>query len=210
MIYMKIDKIMLGQMLDDKAVGIYSVAVLLSEAWYFIPMAVVSSVAPSIIEAKKISEKVYYDRLQKTFDLMAVLAYSIAIPLTFLSGWIILLLFGENFADAGPVLAIHIWAALFVFLGVARSPWILNEGLMKFAFVSTLVGAIVNVTLNLILIPYYNAAGAATATLVSQFVAAVFMLFILSKTRKVAFMMLKAILLLNFISQVIKKLNKGR
>jgi PST family polysaccharide transporter len=56
MVYMKIDQIMLGQMLGDDAVGIYSSAVRISEVWYFIPMMVVASVSPSVLEAKKNDE----------------------------------------------------------------------------------------------------------------------------------------------------------
>ena len=38
MVYMKIDQIMLGQILGDESVGIYSAALRISEIWYFIPM----------------------------------------------------------------------------------------------------------------------------------------------------------------------------
>ena len=47
--YMRIDQIMLGEMIGAGAVGIYSVAVLLSGAWHFIPMAIITSVYPAII-----------------------------------------------------------------------------------------------------------------------------------------------------------------
>jgi O-antigen/teichoic acid export membrane protein len=60
MIYMKIDQIMLGQMVGDEAVGIYSAAVRISEVWYFVPIAIVASVFPAILEAKKRSETQYY------------------------------------------------------------------------------------------------------------------------------------------------------
>ncbi|MEO1187108.1 MAG: flippase, partial [Cyanobacteria bacterium J06636_27] len=56
LIFMKIDQIMLGQMKGDSEVGIYSAAVRVSELWYFIPTAIVSSVAPSIYAAKEKSE----------------------------------------------------------------------------------------------------------------------------------------------------------
>lgn len=56
-IYMKTDQVMIKNMLDAKAVGNYAVAVRISEAWCFIPMAITSSVFPAIINAKKISEK---------------------------------------------------------------------------------------------------------------------------------------------------------
>lgn len=58
-VYMKIDQLMLGQMIGDEAVGIYSAAVRVSEVWYFIPMAIAASVFPAILEAKKRSEAQY-------------------------------------------------------------------------------------------------------------------------------------------------------
>ena len=81
MVYMRIDQIMLGQMLGDKAVGIYTAAVRISEVWYFIPMAIVASVFPSIIVSEKQSEALYYQRLQKLYDLMVLLALVVAIPM---------------------------------------------------------------------------------------------------------------------------------
>lgn len=68
MVYMKIDQVILGEMIDNKAVGIYSAAIRISEVWYFIPMAIVSSVSPSIIRVKKENEGLYYLRLQKLFS----------------------------------------------------------------------------------------------------------------------------------------------
>src|SRR5829696_232507 len=53
-VYMRIDVVMLGELADSDAVGIYSVAVRLSEVWYFIPIAIVSSVLPSLIQAKQV------------------------------------------------------------------------------------------------------------------------------------------------------------
>lgn len=79
-IYMKIDQVMIKNMLDVKAVGNYAVAVKLTEVWYFIPVVISSSLFPAIIKAKKISEKLYYGRLQKLYDLMTWLAIGIALP----------------------------------------------------------------------------------------------------------------------------------
>jgi PST family polysaccharide transporter len=103
MIYISIDKIMLGQLANSEAVGIYSVATRLSELWVFLPAAIVPSVNPSIIEAKNVSESLYYERLQKVFNVMTSLAYSIAIPMTFLSKPIVVLLYGQNYESAGGV-----------------------------------------------------------------------------------------------------------
>ena len=193
MVYMRIDQIMLGQMLGDESVGIYSAAVRISEVWYFIPMIIVASVFPSIIEAKKQDETIYYQRLQKLYDMMVMLALSLALLMTFLSDWVITLLFGNAYQQSGPVLAIHIWAGIFVFLGVASGNWFIIEGLQKLSFYRTLLGAVINIGANFILIPKYGAVGAAVATVFSQIIAAYAFDVISFKTRNLFWMKTRAL-----------------
>ena len=82
-VYMKIDQIMLGEMIGKKAVGTYAAAVRLSEIWYFIPMAIASSVFPSIVKSKQLDEQIYKKRMQKFYDLNAILAYGLSVPFFF-------------------------------------------------------------------------------------------------------------------------------
>lgn len=195
MVYMRIDQIMLGQMLGDESVGIYSAAVRISEVWYFIPMTITASVFPSIIKVKKTNEAKYYQRLQKLYDIMVLLALAVAIPMTFLSEFVVTLLFGNAYIQAGSVLSIHIWAGIFVFLWVASGRWFIIEGLQKYAFYRNLLGAIVNVSLNLILIPKFGIIGAAWATVVSLACVSIFFNAFNSKTRPVFFMLFKSFLI---------------
>ena len=201
-IYMKIDQIMLGQMVGDEAVGIYSAAVRISEVWYFIPMMIVASVFPAILEAKKRSEAQYYQRLQHLYDLMVWLSVAVALPMTFLSTPIVTLLFGENFSASGTVLAIHIWASVFVFLGVASGKWFLAENRQMLNLQRTALGAVVNVVLNFLLIPDYGPVGAAVATVVSQATAAFFFDAVQPVTREMFFMKIKSMNLLRLISHL--------
>ncbi|MBN3872993.1 flippase [Nostoc sp. JL33] len=168
LIYMRIDQVMLGQMIGNSEVGIYSAAVRISEIWYFIPGAIVSSVAPSIYAAKEKSESLYYQRIGKLLSLMTCISFAIALPLTFLSDKIIMVMFGSGYAEAGTILAVHIWTSLFVFMGLATSPWFIAEGLNHVSLGKTLFGAILNIILNLLLIPKYAGLGAAIATIISQ------------------------------------------
>ena len=193
MIYMRIDQIMIGQMLGDKSVGIYSAAVRVSEIWYFIPISIVASVYPSIIDAKKTSESLYYQRLQKLYDIMVLLSLVVAIPMTFFSDWIINLLFGHAYSQSGSILAVHVWAGIFVFLGIASEKWLLIEGLQRYSLYRTLLGAIVNVTLNLLMIPKYGTIGAAYATVVSFAIAAIFFDLLQKKTRPMFIMKLRSL-----------------
>ena len=182
-IYMKIDQVMIKEMLGVEQVGFYAAAVRLSEAWYFIPMLITSSLFPAIINAKKQSEERYYQRLQKLYNLMVWMAVGIALPTTFLAPWVITFLYGEVFLPSAMVLSIHIWAGVFVFLGVASGKWYICENMQKGLFYRTAGGAICNVILNVIMIPKYGISGAAISTFISQSVAAYFYDALNHKTR---------------------------
>lgn len=170
MVYMRIDQIMIKEMLGEYDVGIYSAAVRLSEAFYFIPMLITASIFPAILNAKTHSETLYKERLQRLYVFMVWFAIFIALPMIFLSDWLILLFFGQAYLEAGQVLMLHMWAAVFVFLGVSFSNYLLAENLTKIALKRTLVGVISNVVLNFFLIPIYGLVGAAIATLMAQFI----------------------------------------
>lgn len=194
MIYMKIDQIMLGEMLGIQAVGLYSAATRISEVWYFIPTAIASSVAPAIYAAKKDNnEFLYYRRIEQLLRILSFTAILIALPMSFLSGIIITGLFGNEYAESGPILAVHIWAALFVFMGVGSSYWFIAEGLTHLALRRTLIGAITNIILNLALIPLYGGLGAAISTVISQSFAAFFSHAIDPRTRKIFRVQLKVL-----------------
>ncbi len=169
-LYMRIDQTMLGAMLPGdagkRAAGIYAVAVQLSEMWYFIPTAIVNSAFPAVVQARQSSPTLYEARLQRLFNLLALLSYAIAIPMTFLSG-VVIRIYGADYQEAGPMLAILMWAGLWVSLGLVREAAIQAESKLVYSMLSTLVGAAVNVAANLVLIPALAGLGAAIATTVS-------------------------------------------
>ncbi|MFU2486566.1 flippase [Thauera sp. WH-1] len=193
MVYMKTDQIMLGQMIGDHEVGIYSAAARISEVWYFIPMIIVTSVFPTIINAKSRSEELYYQRFQKLFTFLAWTSVLIALPMTFLSTPLIIVLYGPEYIESGQILAIHIWASVFVSLGVASSRWFIAENLPLLNFKRTAFGALMNIILNLALIPKYGAHGAALATVASQATSSFLVDCTSSQTRHIFLMKIKAL-----------------
>ncbi len=167
-IYLKIDQVMIKEILDNEAVGQYAVAVKLSELWTLIPAILIPTLFPAIIKAKKESDHLYYRRLQQLYDVMIWLAVMIAIPVSFFSYSIVDILFGEQYTEAGSVLSIHVWANIFIFLGTANAKWFIVENYTKKLLFRTALGAVLNIVGNLILIPMYGIQGAAFATLLSQ------------------------------------------
>jgi len=193
MIYVRLDTVMLKVMQGNLAVGLYSAATRISEVWYFIPVAIVSSVSPAIMRAKDDSE-LFYGRLRKLFSLMTVTAYLIGSIVALASHGIVRILYSSSYSGAAPVLAIHVWASVFVFLGVAQSPWDLSKDLLTLSLYRTVAGAVVNVAMNLYLIPRYSATGAAIATVVSYAVSAVFANAFSVRTRPVFWMQMNALI----------------
>jgi O-antigen/teichoic acid export membrane protein len=112
------------------------------------------------------------------------MAVAIALPMTFLSDWVVELLYGSEYSEAASVLMIHIWAGVFVALGVTASKWVISENLLQNALIRTTAGAVLNIVLNYILIQRYNIVGVAFATLISYFFVNYFSLSFYKKTRK--------------------------
>jgi PST family polysaccharide transporter len=162
-------------------------------------MMIVASVFPAILEAKKRDDGQYLQRLQRLYDLMVRLSIVIALPMTFIATPLVVTLFGSAYAKSGPVLAIHIWASVFVFLGVASSQWFVAENRQILSFQRTLLGAVVNVILNLILIPPFGPIGAAVATVIAYAMAA-FLADLLQKgTRQMFLMKLSSMNIFKFL-----------
>ncbi len=199
-IYMKIDQVMIKEFLGNGEVGQYSAAVRLSEAWYFIPTIICSSLFPAIINAKLKDDTLYKDRLQRLYNLMVVLGVVIILPVLMLSDWMINLLYGVAFQRSAAVLNIHILGSVFVFLGVANQKWFISENYQAYNIICLGAGMLANIVLNVIMIPKMGIMGAAYATLISQFIASVLAPAFFKKTRNSFYMMLKAL----FFVQVFK------
>jgi PST family polysaccharide transporter len=191
MVYMRIDAVMLKVMQGDFAVGLYSAATRVSEVWYFIPTAIVSSVSPAIMRAKN-DPDIFYGRLRKLFSLMTITACVIGTIVALASHAIIRILYSNSYSGAAPVLAVHVWASVFVFLGVAQSPWDLSKNMLSLSLYRTLSGAILNIVMNLYLIPRYSAMGAAISTVVSYAISGVFANAFSARTRPIFLMQMKS------------------
>jgi O-antigen/teichoic acid export membrane protein len=202
---MRIDQIMLGEMVNDHEVGMYSAALKLSEIWYIIPTIICNSFFPSIIDGKKISQKIYFRKFQRLFDILFLISLAIAIGVTIFSDQVIDILYGDQYSGAAIILTIHIWAAVFVFVGVGSTNFFIIENLQIKTFTRTALGAVANIILNLILIPKYLAIGAAVATLISQFLSS-YVFDLLSRKTYVLFKMkTRSMLGINYILWFFRK-----
>lgn len=205
LLYINIDRVMLGNMVGKEAVGIYSSAATLSESWWFLESIVSSSLYPMIIQSRDLGKAVYDRRLQKYYDLISLMAYGLILVMIPSASLVITILYGKAYQAAIPILIVHICSALFSFLGAAQSNWIVNEGLQKFNLYSRLAGLVSNILLNLLLIPLYGGMGAAIATIISYAIGGYFFYLVIPVTRENAVRMTKALLLPIRLPKVIQE-----
>lgn len=181
-IYMRIDQVMIMSLVGAQAVGQYSAAVRISEGWYFVPMIITSTLFPAVIKAKEQGEEIYRVRVQALYNVLFWFAVGVAAVMTFMSRWAVNVLYGSAYADAGNILMIHIWAGVFVSMGYVNNKWHYAENLQQYLLLNTFLGALINIALNIMLIPKLEGIGAAIATLISYSVVVYFMMFVRHKT----------------------------
>ena len=194
-IYLKIDQVMLGIMLDSYAVGVYAAATRVSEVWYFIPAAIVTSFFPQLIKNRQAGPSVYTVYIQKLNDVLFTLAVGVAVLMTLLGNGLVNWLFGESYSDSVPILVVHIWGAVFVFMRALLSKWLIAENLLALSLLSQGLGALANVALNYFLIPILGPIGAAYATVISYSIAAYIVLFFHPKLWRMAIITTKSFFL---------------
>jgi polysaccharide transporter, PST family len=196
LVYMKIDILLLGDMVGESEAGIYSAAVRISESFYFLSMIISSSTFPILMENREL----FYERFRKITGTMVILSYAISIPV-FLFSSLIISIFGKDYTASGPVLAVHIWSTLFIFLAIIQGAWYIQKGTpgIYMQLRRTIVGAVLNVLLNLILIPMYGSIGAAVATLISYSYVGFFSNLFSSGTRDIFRLQFRAILMIDLI-----------
>jgi len=166
-IYMKIDQVMIKNMIGNEAVGYYSVAVRFSEIWSFIPVVVSGSLFPSIVNAKNESKEMYHKRLLYLFRLLVFISLIISFLILLFSKYIIIYTYGNLYIQSVEILQIYVWSIVFVFLNSSSWKWYILENLQHLAAIRLTIGALLNIVLNIIWIDDYGLKGAAYATLVS-------------------------------------------
>lgn len=201
-LYARIDQVMLGSMLPTKTeLGVYSAAVQIAELWYFVPMAIIISFKPVIMNKKKINEKIYMKSVQLLYTIVAWIGIGFGVFILLFSKLIVSILYGAEFLKAASILSISIWAGTFSMFGSARSIWLICEGLQKYSMGYIGAGCIMNVILNYLLIPTLGGYGAAVATLASQITVALIAPSFFKETRVSSIMMLKAFKLEGFLKK---------
>lgn len=182
-IYSEMDKIMLGQMLSEEAVGYYTAATKISSMWSFVVMALINSSRPVIIASRNKSQEQYVKQNKRLYAAVIWIGIAAGLGISLLAKIIIYILYGIEYMPSVSSLQISAWYTMFAMLGSARGIWIVCEDKAKYVKYYLGIGAVANVILNYLLIPAYGPGGAAAATLITQIFTAVFAPALFKETR---------------------------
>ena len=209
--YMRLDQIMIRQIMNDTANGHYAAAVRLSEIWYIIPTILCAILFPAILNARRNDPQLYVKRLKILNGFLFWLALIVSVVVAPLSDVLIGWLYGAEYSPAAGILKYHIWSSLFVFMGVCSGYWLIAEGLEKVSLYRTLAGLIINMGLNFLMIPRYGAIGAAISGFCGQVMAAFLSMLILPITRPIIWIQLESVIfpIKHIILFVLKKVSKN-
>src|SRR5690606_32428513 len=103
-LFMRLDQVMLKFVVGEESVGVYSAAVRISEAWYFLPAAIVAASFPKIVQLKDGWPDKYLDAVLVLFSILVFMTISAATFFIATSDFIIFLIYGDGFKESSLVL----------------------------------------------------------------------------------------------------------
>ena len=195
-VYAYLDRIMIGRMMKDIDVGYYSIAASLAAMWIFVPIAVINSYKPTIIEYQKNGDRQnFLLRLKQLISVVFWMCAAVAIVITLFGGIAVRILYGTEYLPAIGPLSLLVWAEVFGVTSMTRIIWILCEGKNRYVKYYVFLGVVTNVILNCILIRSMGIIGAAIATLATQIVVCIIAPLFFKETRPLTGVVADGILL---------------
>ena len=184
-IYHRVDQVMLHSMAGDRVLGPYVIAVQLIELFSALPVALMSSLFP-ILSCTASDEPRFTHYLSTSYRVLLLVVFGACAVMTPIAAPMIQLFYGNAYSATSPLLIVLIWSEVPVFFGVVISNAMVARGLQNYLPLSTVVGAVVNILLNLVLIPRYGALGSSWATVVSYCLASMLMFLCFPATRRLS------------------------
>ena len=183
-LFMQTDRIMLKLMKGNEEAGFYIAAATCSGLLGFVFAAINDSMRPLIFEYKKNDNvKKYIRSLKVLFCITVWLSILYSVFITFFSPLIIKIMYGDKYLPSIVTLQILVWYSIFSNIGGAKDVWILAESKQKYLIYLNSIGALINIILNFIFINFLGAAGAALASLLTQLITNVLLMYLIPALR---------------------------
>jgi O-antigen/teichoic acid export membrane protein len=169
-LYLRLDIVMLQLMTEEKMVGFYSAAYKLFEVAVVLPHSFMLVLFPTLVEEYHSNRPQFKSRFKKALVIYSLIGGSIALTFWSFSYEIITLIYGDKFLPSIDILDILSWAILLFFVNFLLSNMLIASGLERINTWNLVGATVLNIILNLALIPLYGGIGSAWATLFCEIV----------------------------------------
>jgi O-antigen/teichoic acid export membrane protein len=181
LIAFKIDTIMLAFISGDVATGLYSAAYKLLEALMFVPSVYATALLPVFSKFHVSSQDSLQFSYYKSFKYLSMLGIPIAVGTTLLADQIITFIYRNGYTEATVILQILIWAIPIIFVSYVLGASITSINRQHETVRISFLCMLLNVGLNLLLIPTYGYLGAAIVTVITELALFLFYFHLISK-----------------------------
>lgn len=166
-IYQRIDQVIIKGLLNNEAVGYFSVAAKFSEFILFVPLIMSQTIAPLLVSIYSSDKDVYKQKSQQFIDITVWVSVVLSIFISVVSYPLIRYTFGVQYLAAVPILQVLSFKAIGMALSNSCGQLIVIEGVQKWAVIRNLIGCAICVASNYLFIPLFGVVGSAFATLVT-------------------------------------------
>jgi O-antigen/teichoic acid export membrane protein len=185
LIYLKGDTLILSLVKPQSDVGIYGAGYKVVDVLIILPFMFAGLALPILTAYWAKGSFGHFKRtLQKSFDLMLIVAIPLVVGTQFLAKDVMTLVAGDEFAGSGDVLRILIGAAGLIFVAAIFAHAIIAIDRQKKTIMAYFFTSVTSVIGYIILIPNYSYLGAAWMTVYSEFVVALFSIYYVWKFTK--------------------------
>lgn len=168
LVFMRMDQIMLFYIKGESYVGIYSSTIwLMEKLLFFIPIILIPFF-PYLAKQYNKDKNQYFYAVNLGFKTMSLFVVPIVIYTMFFGDQIMTFIFGSAYTESGSVLRILIISLIFIYWGALNQKILVMTGYLKLDLFFAATSAVLNVILNLILIPDYGVIGAAISTVIAH------------------------------------------
>ena len=167
-VYFKLDTIILSVLQSNSDVGIYNVAYKIMENLIFFPAMLAGLILPLLSHTLTSNRKLFEEIVDKTFKVFLLIVFPLIMGVWVLAPEIIAIISGSGFGESVRVLRILVFALGCIFFGHYFTMLLIVSGAQKKLMKALLVAAVVNISLNLLLIPKYSYIAAASVSLLTE------------------------------------------
>lgn len=167
-IYQRIDQVLVRNLIDEAALGQYSVAVRITNFIVFIPGVIATTVAPVLVKARKNNAHEYAVKRQFFLDILFWSGFVMSVVIFLFAKLAVIVLFGSDYSEAIPILQVLAWKAIFISMFTGSGQVMIIEGVQKWAVIRNVLGMIFSIVLNLLLIPLWGIMGSAISSVLTM------------------------------------------